>query len=80
MHLLMYTGLPALLLSRHNPFGELVVAASIASLFGLWLLLDFMIPVYVEAKIGRYRNITRPTGWLLALNVLALGGIASSFA
>jgi hypothetical protein len=76
-HLLLYTSVPAVLLSRHNPFGELVVALSIAAGIGLWLCLDFMIPMYMEAKMGRFRNISRPTGWLVSLNLLALGGIST---
>lgn len=72
LHLMLYTGLPALLLARHNPFGDLVVAAAVAALVGLWLCLDFLLPVYLEARISRYRNIARPTGWLISLNLTAL--------
>lgn len=75
LHLLFYTSVPALLLARHNPFGNLVVGMLAAALVGIWLCLDFMIPMYMEAKVGRYRNISRPTGWLVSLNLLALGGV-----
>lgn len=79
MHLMLYTSLPAALLARHNPYGELIVAFAIAAMIGIWLCLDFMIPVYVEAKINRYRNISKPIGWLLALNILAMGGMMNVF-
>lgn len=79
LHGMFYTSLPALLLSRHNPFGELLVAVAAASMIGLLLCLDFMIPMYMEAKIGRYRNISRPTGWLVSLNVLALASVSYAF-
>ncbi len=79
LHLILYTSLPAILLARHNPFGDLVVAMAFAALVGLWLCFDFLLPIYMEAKLGRYRNIARPTGWLLSLNVMALGAIGSSF-
>lgn len=72
LHLILYTSLPAILLARHNPFGDLVVALAVSALIGLWLCLDFMLPVYMEAKMGRYRNISKPTGWLLWLNIMAL--------
>lgn len=76
LHLLLYTGIPTILLARHNPFGELVVAMTVAAIIGLFLCLDFMIPMYMEARLNRYRSISRPVGWLLSLNLLALTGIS----
>lgn len=79
LHPLLYTSVPAVLLARHNPFGELLVAMAVAAIIGLFLCLDFMIPMYMEAKVNRYRNISRPTGWLLSLNLLALAGASFCF-
>ena len=79
MHLLLYTSLPAILMSRHNPYAELIVALAVASLVGIFLCLDFMIPVYMEAKIAKYRNVTKPIGWMLSLNILAALGAMRVF-
>lgn len=79
LHLLLYTSLPAILMSRHNPYAELIVAFAIVSLVGIFLCLDFMIPVYMEAKLQRYRNITKPTGWMLSLNIMAVFGAMQVF-
>lgn len=79
LHWMFYTSLPALLLSRHNPFGEILVAVAAASMFALIIFLDFMIPMYMEAKVNKMRNISRPTGWLVSLNVLALAGLGATF-
>lgn len=72
LHLLLYTQLPSVLLSLHNLFADLVVAISLSGMIGLWLCLDFMMPVYAEAKLQRHRHITRPTGWLILFNSTAL--------
>jgi hypothetical protein len=79
MHLLFYTSLPALLMSRHNPFAELIVAFAAVAIVGIFLCLDFMIPVYVEAKLAKYRNITKPIGWLLSLNIASACGMMHVF-
>jgi hypothetical protein len=75
LHLVFYTSIPALLLARHNPFGHLVVALAVVAMIGLWLCLDFMLPIYMEAKMGNYRNISKPIGWLITLNAFALSSI-----
>lgn len=79
MHLLLYTSLPAILMSRHNPYCDLIVGLAVVSLIGVFLCLDFMIPVYMEAKIAKYRNITKPIGWMLSLNILAALGALNVF-
>ncbi len=72
LHLLLYSPIPGALLAKHNPFGELIVAMAVAAIVGVWLCLDYMLPVYVEAKVTRDRMTSRPTGMLMALNLMAV--------
>lgn len=74
LHLLLYSPIPTTLLAANNPFCTLVVVLSIAAIAGIWLCTDFMLPVYVEAKVAKERAITRPAGWLMSLNILAACG------
>ncbi len=76
VHLLLYGDMPQLLLGLHNPFADFVVALAIGAVVGLWLCLDYLLPIYMEAKVNRHGLITRPTGWLLILNLVALFGSA----
>lgn len=74
LHCLLYGGMPQMLLGLHNPFADLVIALAFGAIVGLWLCLDYMLPVYLEAKVNREKPISKPTGWLLSLNLLALAG------
>jgi hypothetical protein len=71
---LQYGGLPELMLGLHNPFANFVMALTFAAIIGLWLCLDFMLPIYMEAKINKQKPVSRPAGWMLMLNVAALSG------
>lgn len=71
-HLLLYTELPSVLMGLHNAFADLVVAMALTAMVGLWLCLDFMLPVYAEAKVQRQKPVSKPAGLLIFFNSTAL--------
>ena len=74
LHLLLYSPVPSTLLAANNPFCTLVVTLAITAVIGIWLCADFMLPIYLEAKVSRIREVTRPAGTLMSLNILAMVG------
>jgi hypothetical protein len=77
LHPLLYTRIPGMLLDLHNAFANFLAAVTLAGIVGLWLCLDFLVPVYAEAKLQHLKPVTRPTGWLILLNSAALCGLAT---
>lgn len=72
LHLLLYTKAPSVLLGLHNVFADVVVALALSGIVGLWLCLDFMLPVYAEAKLRRQKPVSRPAGLLIFFNCVAI--------
>jgi hypothetical protein len=72
LHLLLYGPVPDALLNMRNPFGDLLLALAIVAAVGLFFLIDFLLPIYLDARMRGWIEVTRPVGALLVLNSLSL--------